>query len=198
MKRKLIFISLFLISQLTLAADGPLKADLDVDGVVVKAIPTLPKESDKCPCVKKWLAKARKEDLVAMYSLASCFGLSDQPKYKSVPSEKYCEMNSEIYVDWMGAAATRGFAPAQYAYGTAWFYGSGSKKMSPDKGIKWWAQAASQGVAQAYFSLGDVYEHGVGRKIDLPKSLALFKEAERLGDNRAKERIRSLESALKK
>jgi TPR repeat protein len=194
------FLLILTLSSFTFSAfaDDPLKADLDVDGVVVKAIPSKPKGNENCPCVKKWFNKARKEDLVAMYSLANCYGIAPDSKNKIIVSDKYCEMNMEMYVDWMGAAATRGFAPAQYAYGTAWFYGSGSKPKSSDKGIKWWAQAASQGVAPAYYSLGDIYEHGLGRKVDLTKALALFKEAERLGDNRAKERIQSLESPTKK
>jgi len=107
-------------------------------------------------------------------------------------------MKPVVYADWMAAAATRGFAPAQFAYGTAWYYGSGVKKLDRDKGIKWWAQAASQGVGTAYLSLGDVYEHGLGRKADLAKALALFKEADRLGEKQARERMIKLESVLKK
>lgn len=196
MKKIIYFILSAVIIHTACAGEDPLKFDLDIDGVVVKPIPTSTKDLESCPCASKWLIKAKAQDLIAMYSLANCFGVSAKQTTTKENSPNYCEMKPLVYADWMGAAATRGFAPAQFAYGTAWFYGSGVKKLDRDKGIKWWAQAASQGMGVAYLSLGDVYEYGLGRKVDLVKAHALFKEADRLGEKPARERVLKLESNL--
>lgn len=180
------------------SSEDPLKSDLDIDGVVVKPIPTSTKEIESCPCAAKWLKKASVQDLVAMYSLANCFGISVKQTTTKENSSNYCEMKPEVYADWMGAAATRGFAPAQFAYGTAWYYGAGTKKLDQEKGIKWWAQAASQGEGHAYAALAHVYEKGLGRKIDLNKALLLYKEATKLGIRNSKDDISRLELILKK
>ena len=188
--KNLIFILLF-FSNITFSGEDPLKSDLDIDGVVVKPIPIISEELKKCSCSKKWLDKARSADLISMFNLARCFGVND---HKS----DFCESNPTVYADWMGAAATRGFAPAQYAYGTAWFYGAGVKKTNKSLAIRWWAQAASLGLAVAYYSLGDIYENGIERKKDLSKALLLFKEAEKLGHKQSSERIKKIESIKNK
>lgn len=180
------------------AFDNPLKEDLDIDGVVVKPIPIMSKDMKLCPCAKKWFVKAQEQDLISMYSLANCYGVSPRKTLSKDNSAHFCEAKANIFADWMGAAATRGFAPAQYAYGTAWYYGTGTKKLDQDKGIKWWAQAASQGESHAYVALAHVYEKGLGRKIDLNKALSLYKESYKLGILNSKDDISRLELLLKK
>ena len=172
--------------------------DLKVDGVVVRPIPPKPENFYTCLCAKNWLSKAEGGDLYAMFSLANCYRSPETQPLFTKNTENHCYIKPEIYSAWMGAAATRGFAPAQYAYGTAWLFGSGFPAKNEDNAINWWAQAANQGFGIAYYSLGDAYEEGIGRPKNLKKALALFREAKKFGDNRANERILKLETNEKK
>lgn len=189
----------FLFMSLTISslyAQSPLLTDdLKVEGVVVKAIPNKPEGADSCPCAKAHVQKALAGDLSSMFSLANCYRMEGQPLPGVDKNTKnYCSIKPEVYADWMGAAATRGFAPAQYAYGTAWFFGSGVREENRENGINWWAQAASQGFGPAYYSLADIYETGFGKEKNKLKALELFKEAKKNGDERAQERISKLEA----
>ena len=179
-------------------ASSVLDEDLKVKGVFVRPIPKEPEISTNCLCAKKYITKANAEDLEAMFSLANCYNSPEKVPTSISDTDKYCSMKPDIYSAWMGAAATRGFAPAQYAYGTAWFFGAGLPAASQPNAISWWAQAASQGLSVAFYSLGDAYEEGLGRKKDIKKALELFKEAKKLGDKRADKRIAKLEALQKK
>jgi TPR repeat protein len=181
----------------TAHAESLLSDDLKVSGVVVKEIPSKPINVENCPCAQKWMKQALAQNVNAMFSLANCYNQHEEQGMKK-DTIQFCSINPKIYSEWMAASATRGFAPAQYAYGTAWFFGSGLPSENKNNAIAWWAQAADQGFGLAYYSLGEAYEEGFGRPKNPKKALALFVEAKKLGDSRAQERITKLEAALKK
>lgn len=144
---------------------------------------------------KNWLKKAQKGDLVSMFELAGFYA----PFLRSLKEdcekvEGYvCAPNSELKAACLGAAATRGFAPAQYEYGMTYFFGDG---VVVDKvnAHNWITLSAAQGYPLAYFTLGEIYQFGLGRPKDISKAIKSFEAAAFLGDFRAKERLKALRS----
>lgn len=90
-------------------------------------------------------------------------------------------------------AARENYAPAQHNLGVILAEGIGGK---PDyvEARRWFQLAAEAGVAASQYSLGLMYERGLGIRRDLDRANALYRDAARNGNNRARERLRSLAS----
>jgi TPR repeat protein len=162
--------------------------------VVLRSIPTRPEANDRCSCARKWVVKAKGGDLAAMTALGNCYSTDENAIFlKNDQESDKCSENQDLRAAWLGAAATRGFAPAQYQYGLLYFFGVGVK-VDMQNAANWMAQAAGQGYPEAYYTLGEVYQFALGRPKNMEKALKLFEKAASLGEPRAKERLRELKS----
>ncbi|MEI7488081.1 MAG: hypothetical protein WCJ72_11860, partial [Chryseobacterium sp.] len=93
----------------------------------------------------------------------------------------------------LGAAASRGFAQAQYEYGILYLFGTGVVADKVNAG-NWMVLSAAQDYPPAYFTLGEIYQFGLGRPKDLAKATQCFVKAASLGELRAKDRLQELKS----
>ncbi|MEI7488079.1 MAG: tetratricopeptide repeat protein [Chryseobacterium sp.] len=162
--------------------------------VILRPIPSRPEANDRCACARKWVVKARGGDLIAMTELGNCYSpdVNALSLKKDEESDK-CHEDVDLRAAWLGAAATRGFAPAQYQYGMLYFFGVGVK-VDKQNAANWMVQSAGQGYPEAYYTLGEVYQFGLGREQNLAKARQLFEKAASLGELRAKERLKELRS----
>jgi TPR repeat protein len=198
MTNKLKIISFLFVSIITLnliQAEETSAGKSVVVNVLLKPLPSKPYDSsDKCLCARKWVRAARGGGLDAMTELANCYA-PDVGAFllKSSDDSEKCKEDKELKSAWLGAAATRGYAPAQYAYGMLYFFGVGVP-IDKENAANWLAQAAGQGYPEAYFSLGEAYQFGLGRPQSLAKALEHFKKAASLGEPRAKARLQELNS----
>ncbi len=177
-------------------------SDEKMDKIVVKIqekpIPSKPIDSaGLCGCARKWIKKARMGDVVAMTELARCY----LPSIKTLMTDEQklegfvCTPHSELRAAWLGAAASRGFAPAQYEYGMLYLYGDG---VAVDRvnASNWLTLSASKGYPLAYFTLGEIYQFGLGRPKNRSKAIKNFEAAAKLGDPRAKDRIDEIKADI--
>ena len=98
------------------------------------------------------------------------------------------DLDRALRAAWLGAAATRGWAPAQYAYGMLALYGVGLPE-NKGRGAQWIIEAARQNHAPAYFMIGELYRHGWGRPRDEQKARLYYERAKEVGDERAEIRL---------
>ncbi|MEO1934305.1 MAG: ankyrin repeat domain-containing protein, partial [Myxococcales bacterium] len=90
-------------------------------------------------------------------------------------------------------SANDGDPEAQYRLATLYRDGRGLNQSEP-KALFWLKRAASQGHARSCFTLADWLERGRGTKIDLAAARTHFECAERGGDGRATDRLKSLDA----
>lgn len=92
-------------------------------------------------------------------------------------------------------AAEKNSVEAQVNTAFLLLIGEGVKK-SPEDAAIWFAKAADQGDAMAQFNLGLMYEKGVGVQPDAEIARELYQLAANQGQERALDRLDSLESEL--
>ncbi len=91
---------------------------------------------------------------------------------------------------WYRKAAEEGVASAAFSLGVMYDIGQGVPK-DYDEAMKWYRKAADAGYAPALTNLGILYYNAQGIKRDLVQAYAWFDRAQKLGDPRAGELLRT-------
>ena len=97
---------------------------------------------------------------------------------------------------WYRKAAESGVASAAFSLGVMYDVGQGVPK-NYDEAIKWYRQAADGGYPGALTNLGILYYNAQGVKRDLQQAYAWFARAQKLGDARAAELLRTTAARMK-
>lgn len=142
----------------------------------------IPKHLEKCECTQKHSSAAQKGELEALAAVADCL---------SAIAENSCKKDPAAHASWLQAAATRGHTLSQFGLAYLYYYGSGVKA-DLTKAADWWAQSARQKLPAGFFMLAKAYEEGAGRKQDPKRALELYKEAQKLGYERAAGKVEEL------
>ena len=98
--------------------------------------------------------------------------------------------DDEQAVQWLKAAATQGYAPAQLVMGKLSMAGAGVPRSDADAAA-WWQKAAQHGLAEAQSALGNLY-----LKRDPVEAYSWYALAAASGDKQAVAALNSLAPRL--
>lgn len=118
-------------------------------------------------------AKARSEDAVAQYNLASFYANKERKGKGKAKDDKNAVL-------WYAKASEQGLASAQFDLGRMYITGRGVTR-DVELGIAWQLKAAEQGLANAQFAIGQRYSLGVGVAQDHQQALLLISKAAEQG-----------------
>ncbi len=139
------------------------------------------RRTDPTPTLPSTPEAAEQGNAEAQYSLGSRYA-----------SGLGVEKDDAEAVRWYRLAAEQGHAVAQYSLGLHYALGQGVEE-DYSESARWIRRAAEQGHAGAQFLLGSTYENGRGVEPDFSEALRWYRLAAEKGDDKAKERIASLE-----
>lgn len=99
----------------------------------------------------------------------------------SILDDRHSLETKQEALQWFRWTAEHGYAPAQFALGSAWETGSAGLKVDRKEAKKWYQLAANQKNKDALLALGKIYYSGLDGKVDYTKALSLFEQAEHEG-----------------
>ncbi|KAJ6262742.1 hypothetical protein Dda_1299 [Drechslerella dactyloides] len=108
-----------------------------------------------------------------------------------------CPQDAALSIHYYTGAAELGFAPAQLAL-CAWYTVGAPPLLEPDEyeAYAWAMKAADRGLAKAEYTIGYFSEMGIGCMRDEVGANTWYVRAAEHGDERAKLRLRAIESAM--
>lgn len=141
-------------------------------------------------------AALRRTDLT--HTLPRSRGVADDPADAEAQYELGTRYDYEVEdhdeaVRWYRLAAEQGHAGAQYSLGVHYALGQGVEKDYPES-ARWYRLAAEQDHAGAQYLLGSAYETSSGVEHDFSEAVRWYRLAAENGDEKAKERLESLET----
>lgn len=97
--------------------------------------------------------------------------------------------------EWFLKSATNGYAGGELLLGASYRDGKGIEQ-DFIKAKYWFEKSANQGNKHALFCLGDIFYKGQGGSKDLNKALEFYEKSEKLGFDKAKERVTHVRETL--
>ena len=114
---------------------------------------------------------------------------------KAYMSGEGVTQSNEKGFEWFLKSATNGYAGGELQLGASYRDGKGIEQ-DFIKAKYWFEKSANQGNKHALFCLGDIFYKGQGGSKDLNKALEFYEKSEKLGFDKAKERVTHVRETL--
>jgi len=95
------------------------------------------------------------------------------------------ERNISKAIKWYTAAATQGYAEAQFDLGEFYMHGYGGVERNRKEGFRWYLKAAQQGHKFAQYETGQCYMMGSGVEKNEAEGLKWLRKAAEQGNHKA-------------